>query len=545
MNVHLALPYTGRTLALALCCGCLLAAPASAFEPLGPHVLRPCEQDVARRVDALLLKTQQGPTPPELDDGTFLRRVSLDLTGKLPGPDDLRAFLAEPSAGRRARLIDRLLASDAYAVNWGRYWRDVLTYHTPASGNYLRWQLFDGWMTEQVRRNRPWGETVAALVTADGINDESAPVNFLTAHFGNPVEIAATTSRVFLGVQLQCAQCHNAKNEPWKREQFHEFVAFFGRARLVQHRFLSFNGGRGTPYAIEGREDGQYTMTDLKDPQRLIPMTPRFLTGESVSLDASDAERRAALARFLTSPKNPWFARAYVNRMWTSLMGWGFYPGLADLGTDVAPRHADVLDLLAAQWTASGYDLRWLFRTLALTQAYQRQLQPRPSADAPAVACVCPSRLRPEQIFEALVKVLGFNENDKSIPAPAPSSAPAVARHTGLRHMVYQAFRVDPSLPHEEVQGTIPQALLLMNSVLVNSYVVGTGKTFLAEALADKKLSDDDIVAALYERVLARQPRAEELATCRRYLARVGDRREALEDVFWSLINSTEFLTKR
>src|SRR5439155_959208 len=184
-------------------------------------------------------------------------------------------------------------------------------------------------------------------------------------------------------------------------------------------------------------------------------------------------------------------------------------------------------------------------RTITATEAYQRRLQPRPESESMAPPAVCPQRLRPEQIFEALVKTLGFDENDKSIPAPAPSSAPAVARHTGLRHMVYQAFRVDPSLPQDEVRGTIPQALLLMNSVLVNSYIVGSGKTFLAEALADKKLSDEDIVTALYERVLARRPRAEELATCQRYLARVGDRREALEDVFWSLVNSTEFLTRR
>src|SRR5262249_3521870 len=153
---------------------------------------------------------------------------------------------------------------------------DVLTYHTPASANYLRWQLFDQWLTEQVRRNRPWDSLVTAMVTATGVNDECAPVNYLTSHFGNPVEIAATTSRVFLGVQLQCAQCHDAKNEPWKREQFHEFVAFFGRARLVQHKDVD-GKGRGTPYAISGRADGQYEMPDKKDPKHLIPMTPRFL----------------------------------------------------------------------------------------------------------------------------------------------------------------------------------------------------------------------------------------------------------------------------
>src|SRR5205807_4259023 len=120
-------------------------------------------------------------------------------------------------------------------------------------------------------------------------------------------------------------------------------------------------------------------------------------------------------------------------------------------------------------------------------------------------ASVCPTRLRPEQIFEALVRVLGFDENDKKLPAPAPSSAPAVTRHTGLRNMVYQAFRVDPSLPVEEVQGTIPQALLMMNSVLVNASVAASGKTFLADALT-QGMPNDDILTGLYERTLARRP---------------------------------------
>ena len=142
------------------------------------------------------------------------------------------------------------------------------------------------------------------------------------------------------------------------------------------------------------------------------------------------------------------------------------------------------------------------------------------------------------------MRALGFDENDKTIPAPAPSAAPAVARHTGLRHMVYQAFRIDPSLPPQEVQGTIPQALLMMNSVLVNTYTASKGQTFLAEALK-KDMADDDIVTALYERTLSRKPKAEEMATCRRYIKKVGERKEALEDIFWSLVNSTEFVTKR
>src|SRR5437764_1381494 len=303
----------------------LVVPPAPAAET------RPPETDTAAKIDAALLRgaAADARRSPVVDDATFLRRASLDLTGKLPDPEAVRRFAADQAPDKRARIIDDLLASDAYAVNWGRYWRDAITYHTPASANYLRWKLFDDWWTDQLRRNRPWNEVVSALVTASGINDEIAPVNYLTALYGNPVEVAATTSRVFLGVQIQCAQCHDAKTERWKREQFHGFAAFFGRARLIQHKDVD---GRGTPYAIESRADGQYTMADKRDPEHLIPMPPRFLTGQTLPLGSTDEERRQALARLITAPDNPWFARCYVNRMWTALMGWGFYPSVNDLG---------------------------------------------------------------------------------------------------------------------------------------------------------------------------------------------------------------------
>jgi hypothetical protein len=510
---------------------------AGAAEP------RPSAPETAAKLDAALIRglAEDVRLPAVVDDESFLRRVYLDLTGKLPEPDALRRFTAETSTDKRSKVIDDLLKSDDYAVNWGRYWRDTVTYHTPASGNYLRWKSFDDWWTTHIRRNRPFNEIVSALVTASGINDENAAVNYLTAMYGNPSEIAATTSRVFLGVQIQCAECHDAKSEPWKREQFHEFAAFFGRAKIIQHKDVE---GRGTPYAIESRTDGQYCMTDKKDPDRLIPMRPRFLTGESIALDANDDDRRQALARFLTSPKNPWFAKCYVNRIWTALMGWGFYASVTDLGSTAEPqRHKEVLELLEKEWIASGYDMRWLFRTIALTQAYQRPHEARRSSKQPTVS-ICPVRLRPEQVFEALQKALGFDENDKKIPAPAAGSAPAVQRHTGLRNMVYQAFKENPSTPMQEIQGTMQQALLMMNSALIQTYTSAQGKTLLADLLG-KKQTDEQIVAALYERVLARKPTEEEQATCRRYIAKVGDRKESLEDILWTLVNSTEFLIKK
>src|SRR5947208_12763404 len=151
------------------------------------------ETEMAKQIDAGLVKAigQATPLPSLADDATFLRRVSLDLTGKLPSPKEVEEFLADRRPDKRARKIDQLLSSEAYAVNWGRYWRDALTYHTPASGNYLRWKLFDEWWTDRLRRNEPWDRVVTSLVTASGINDESAPVNYLTALYGNPSEIAA------------------------------------------------------------------------------------------------------------------------------------------------------------------------------------------------------------------------------------------------------------------------------------------------------------------------------------------------------------------
>jgi hypothetical protein len=503
---------------------------------------RPGETETAAQVDVLLRKAAPGAdSGVAADDATFLRRVSIDLTGRLPTLEEMRRFAADTSPERRGRLVDGLLTSEGYAINWGRYWRDVVTYHTPASGNYLRWQLFDRWWVEQFRRNRPWNEVVTAVVTASGADDEIAPVNYLTGQYGNPVEIAATTSRVFLGVQIQCAQCHDAKTEKWKRQQFHEFAAYFGRARLIQHKDVM---GRGTPYDIECRCDGQYTMTDKKDPSHLIEIQPRFLTGEGLlPLDSDDVERRQVLARLMTAPDNPWFARCYVNRVWTALFGWGFYPGVADLGGRQEPRYPEVLDLLARNWVASGYDGRWLFRTITRTAAYQRAWTDG-SGDTPHNPAVCPCRLRPEQVYEALQQALGFDEKDKAIPAPAPKSAPAVQRHEGLRNMVYQAFKVDPSLPRDEVRGTIPQALLMMNSVLVHSATSARGKTLLA-AFLERGFDDGQVVDGLYERVLARRPTTREREACMRYVHRSGSREEGLEDVLWCLVNSTEFLHKR
>lgn len=498
----------------------------------------------AAKVDAALQKVAKPRNLRPTDDEHFIRRAYLDLAGRLPRPETVRAFVADTSADKRTHVIDRLLKTREYAVNWGRYWRDVVSYNSLASGNYLCWNKYDTWWTDQLDQNINWDKVVTKLITASGPADEVPPVNYLTGLFANPREAAAVTSRVFLGIQIQCAECHNAKKDmgiAWKREQFHEFAAFFGRIKLYQCKDRK-SGPRY--FAVDPEDFGQYKMTRKDDPARTIDMQPRFLTGESVSMNATDTERREALAKLVTSSKNPWFARAYVNRMWSSLMGWGFYQRVDSLGSNETPHYPELLDMLSQEWIASGYDVKWLFRTIMLTRAYQSQLLPAPGAEDNPCATGCPVRLRPEQVYEAMQSALGFSEKDESIPAPAIKSAPALQRHKGTRNMVYMTFKEDPSLPQSEISSTIPQALLMMNSELVHRYTSAKPKTLLGQLLAEGR-TDQQILNAMFGRVLARRPTVREVDICNRYIAKVNHREEALEDILWGLVNSTEFLIKK
>jgi hypothetical protein len=323
-------------------------------------------------------------------------------------------------------------------------------------------------------------------------------------------------------------------------------------------------------------------MPDKDVPTKQIPMAPRFFLASSGSPPAlpealGAVERRTLGASYVTGQDNPWFARAFVNRIWYVLMGESFYDAVDDLGPERTPKAREVVERLADEWQKGGYDVRWILRTITNTTAYQRRVRSTANpAGKTAFASNCPSRLRSDQIVQALVESLGLPED--LVPAqraraaePSPSSlaeprkgapkpkaaaaglagAPGatkgqgkLVRQGGPRVLFNALFGVDPSVPNDEVLGTIPQALFLMNGPMVHNRTQARPGTVLGEILSTTQ-DNRAALDALYLRVLSRQPTPKEVETCGHYLTGVGNRAEAFEDIYWALVNSTEFISRR
>lgn len=512
---------------------------------ISPPTLTPTD------LDALVSRSLGGVEPaPITDDETFLRRVSLDLVGAPPTADQVLAFLADDDPDKRSRLIDRLLDSDGFATSRARYWRDVIryraTFENPRLVDYPR---LEAWLAEQFRGDRPWDEIAKALIAGTGETTEAGNVGFAVAHLDgrrtvSAPEFAGEVSRIFLGVQLQCAECHDHPTDPWTREQFHEFAAFFAGTEARR-----LGRPQDPDYRIEVVSTSRiprYGMPDLEEPSRTIPISPRFFLDESTEElpgGLTAQQRRELAASYVTGQDNPWFARAFINRVWYELVGDAFYLPIDDLGPARDPIAPEVIDALSSEWQRGGYDVKWLYRTILNTETYQRRSASSGSAAAQApFSSNCPSRLRSDQIADALDRALGlFSAGARGIAARGPE---AMRRgRPSPRSFIDQLFGVDPSTPDDEVLGTIPQALFLMNSPQLER-AISSPRGTLARLLDDYP-DDDEAMDALYLRVLSRSPTEAEARLCLDYIAEVGDRREAFEDLLWSLVNSSEFLSRK
>ncbi len=582
---------------------------------------------VAAEADRLILaelaKAQLTPAA-RCNDEDFLRRVSLDVIGKLPSPQHVSLFALNPDPQKREKLIDQLLASEDYGRNWGRYWRDVV--FTPATNNraQLGEPTFESWITAQLNENHAWDQIVTSLLTATGDVRENGATALFLAHEAQAPEVAAEACRIFLGIQVQCANCHDHPSDVWKREQFHELAAYFPRVGLRpknndtggmrSFEVVSVNEGRGeqrgamfrenperfieamdrnrdgkvtkeeiqqSPRAQQlrqiigrvfeladankdggltvkelkdlppmperpGRGSSEYFMSDLTDPSSKGKLThPKFFVDESSpGEELSDEARRMAVAKAFTAADNPWFARALINRLWAELLGEGFYMPVDDLGPTRTARFPAAMDALAQGFVARKYDVRWLMKTILLTDTYQRQIRPQAvSEQTLPFAAQTPTRLRADQVFNALVQVLGLNDPTERAGDNDMMGGP-FARQRGPRFQFHVLFGFDPSTSQEDITGNVPQTLFLMNSPLFRGAIAANGNTRLAKILREQK-HDGDALSELYLLVLAREPSAREQAAASAYLNEVGNRSEAFEDLLWCLLNSSEFLSKR
>lgn len=507
------------------------------------------ESDEALEDDA---QDAAGVRPGQADDETFLRRVSMDLIGTLPSPEEITAFVLDPSPEKRSKVVDRLLSDERYGLNWARYWRDVMLSRRSDERALIASRSVVEYLTEAFNNNEPWDELARSFIAAEGNLQENGNTALIASQWGQIPETAAEVSRVFLGVQIQCAQCHDHKTDRWTREQFHEFAAFFPRIAIRPIRedgkrrgfeLLSREFGRQRGAKKKEKEKAragiEHRMPDMEDPSKpgTVMQPVFFVSGQKLELGTSDRDRRETIAQWITDRKNPWFAKAFVNRMWAELVGEGFYEPIDDMGPDHECNAPRTVELLSAQFVSNDYDVKWLVRTITATDAYQRESRPPRNSNETPFAAVCSSRLRSDQVFTALASALEIEEAQS-----APNGRAAIRNPRTPRAMFNAIFGYDPSDPRGEVQQSIPQALLLMNSPTINKAIeVGRRDGLLGQILPQIE-DDEEVVLEIYLRCLAREPNEEELKTCLEYVQEVDDRSAAFEDILWALVNSAEFL---
>lgn len=554
------LPEYSRLLAgiVALCAAYLGCPAISPGETPFPSKVVLSEQDwlnlprkaiSSQEIDALIAAElraapQSSETPPRTTDEQFLRRVSLDLTGQLPSPEQITQFVSSPEANKRAKLIDDLLQSDAYARHWARFWRDVVSSRITNRRSMGLTRSFEEWLYERFRAGDSWKAITRAILTAEGelrftLNTPSAEngnLFFLVAHDGDEAEErAAETSRVFLGIQIQCAQCHDHPTESWKRTQFHEFAAYFARIKYEQ----LFIEKKLSGVQILVLPNAEHKVASLTNPEEKSLAHPRFLDGRAPEANLSDRDRRRALADSVTADETHWFAAAFVNRIWAELLGRPFYQHVDDLGPNKEVIFPAVLQGLAGSFQATDYDIRQLFRTILNSEAYQRKIRDQSLVQSPFVAAA-PRRLRADALWDSLVHVFGKIE-------------PGARFHTGggvrfnlsfLEGKFRAEFDFDPSLDADEVEGTIPQVLFLMNNQTLNNHLQATRASLIGRVLRECP-DDAEALSRFYLLALARRPTERETARCLQHIAAAPGRPEAFEDILWALINSTEFQRTR
>jgi hypothetical protein len=533
----------------------------SAERPTTQHsVAKPAGQ-IAREVDDLIAEEVFKPDTkiaPRIDDATYLRRVWLDIVGDIPTPEHVTAFVLDPVKDKRERVVNELLDKPQYGQNWARYWRDVILSRRLEDRSQLVANALVADLTERLNKNESWDKIATEFITSTGDIRENGLTAIQAAQEARTEETTAEMSRIFLGIQIQCCQCHNHPYDHWKREQFHEFAAFFPRMALrpiqspTRRTFELISDdaperpGRMKADVMNRRGKPEHFMPDLKNPTAQgTKMQPKFfLTSATLPFGTPDAERRGTIAVWMTA--NPWFATALVNRMWGELLGEGFYQPIDDIGPDRKPSAPKAVATLSRGFAGSGYDIKWLIRTICATEAYQRESRPRREADGTPFVANLAQPLRSDQLFNAILTAVDVDEPKESA---GRRGKPADGKPYGPNATVRQGFEVafgyDPSDPRETVVSSIPQALALMNGVRLNLAVRAIGHETMLGRQMDEIKDNGALVEELYLRTLSREPTETEVNAALAYCRETKNGSAVFEDLLWALLNSSEFSHRR
>jgi hypothetical protein len=494
-------------------------------------------EESVRRIDAHLTGfwSKNGITPaPVADDAEFLRRLSLDLVGRIPTAAEARGFIGSRDPDKRTKKINELLARPGYLNHFASVLRQAWV---PQLGDNPRLEFvgpsFEGWVRGKLKDNAPMDQVVRELLTVKTLfagrgaetfrlEQTESPFAFVQANEFKPENVAAAASRLFMGVKIECAQCHNHPFAPYKKEQFWELAAFFAE---VQPAIANVSDPK---YKREIRIPGDKPKT---------VQAKFFNDGRDPTWDAKKSPRET-FADWLTSKDNPYFARNMVNRTWAHFLGLGLVEPIDEPSEDNPPAIPELLDDLAEMYADSGYDQRFLIRVVTRSKAYQ--LTSRQSdashADPKRFARITVKAMSGEQLFDSLAIATGYHDGTPVRDRP----------FGGLRREFVTRFGSTEKLT--EKQTSILQALTLMNGRFVNDQTSLDRSEFLAGVLDAPFLDTAGKVDVLFLASLSRPPTQAEAEKFASYVDRggpTGDQKKAVADVFWALLNSSEFVLNR
>ncbi|MBI3877190.1 MAG: DUF1549 domain-containing protein [Verrucomicrobia bacterium] len=496
--------------------------------------------------------------PSELcSDEVFLRRASLDLLGVIPSAEEARSFLADKHRDRRSRLVDALLQRPEFADFWAIKWADLLR-NEELTIDRKGVQDFHHWIRQSLAENKPLDQFVRELIAARGSSYSSPAANYYRAN-RDPVKRAEATAQVFLGTRLQCAQCHNHPFDRWTQGDYQSWTALFTR---VDYRVLENIRKIGSDvHEWKGEQIVVMTREAAGKNARAAGNTePRFLGGPNTEREGrnaqSDADYLEALAAWLTSPDNPFFARTQVNRVWFHLMGRGLVEPIDDFRATNPASHPALLDALTRDFVKHKFDLRWLVRFVMASRAYQLSSEPNDTNadDEVNFSHAAVRQLTAEQLIDsqsaatgAPLKFFGFPEGTRAAQLPRAHAEKRRDQKPSAPDVFLEVFGKPARLLTTESERcsepTMGQAFQMISGPTINDLVAR--KDNRLGRLLDAGKSNRDILVELYWAALARAPKSAEFEQTLALVERAKNRRQTLEDVLWGLLNAKEFVLRQ
>jgi hypothetical protein len=518
--------------------GCLLRAGEQRRAAAAKGRAAGRAESIDRLLEESWKKAGIKPARPATDE-EYLRRAYLDLLGRIPTVAEVRAFLQTREPDKRDKLVDYLLEHADYPKNMATQW-SILLIGRGNQGRRVDRAALSGWLRKQFAANRPWNEVVYDLVTASGSNKENGAVNYVLAHLEfEAVPLTSRTTRLFLGQQIQCTQCHDHPSNEWKQGDFWGINAFFKGLRAEDKTAPSATGLEAYDHT-ELRDEPTDTYVRFDRRNGLVGIAfPKFLDGRKIS-QGTDVVRRTELGKLIVDPKIDALPRAFVNRMWAHFLGRGFVNPVDDLGPHNNPSNPELLESLARDFQASGLDVKQLIRKIMASRAYQATSVKAKGAEKEE-GLFNSMQLRPmspEQLFDSLLTATSAHHAGNGLQSDQK-------RDNWLRQFLF-AFGNDEGEEATNFQGTIPQALMMMNGELTKDALSGRQGSFLADCLEQAQLQarapESYLVNQIYLAALSRYPTRKEQQMAGHYLSSNPDTVQVLQDLFWSLLNSNEFI---